>query len=183
MSALLPTLTILATEEGGEESIQLLPATPELIWGFISFALLMVVFSKFVFPQLGKLLDERRARIQGQLEQAETTRQEAEELREQYATQLSEARREADGIRDEAREDAERARSERVSAAEQEAEQIIAAAREDAQAERGRVVADLRSQVAVIAVDLAGKIVQRELDPQQHSDLVDRYINELSSLN
>lgn len=180
------TLPIVLAAEGGEEAsgVELLvPELPELIWGLVAFLVLFGFMSKWVFPKANTMLDERRARIQGQLEQAEATRQEAEQLRAQYAEQLADARGEADRIRDEARQDADRIRSERVAAAESEAESIRTAAREEAQAERGRVVADLRSQVAAISVDLAGKIVQRELDADRHRDLVDRYINELSSLN
>ena len=179
------TLIILAAEGGEEASgVQLLlPDLPELIWGLVAFLALLFFMYKWVFPQANTMLDERRAKIQGQLEQAEATHQEAEQLRTQYAQQLSEARADADRIREEAREEAERIRTERVAAAEEEAESILAAARQEAQAERGRVVADLRSQVAAISVDLAGKIVQRELDVERHRDLVDRYINELSSLN
>ena len=182
---MLNTLTLLAAE-GGEEasgSDLLLPEAPELIWGLVAFSILMFFMSKWVFPRVNTALDERSAKIQGQLQQAEATRQEAEELKSQYSEQLAEARSEADRIRDEARDDAERIRSERVAAAENEAESIRTAAREEAEAERGRVVADLRSQVATISVDLASKIVQRELDAERHRDLVDRYINELSSLN
>ena len=180
------TPLVLVAAEGGEEAggaALLLPDTAELIWGLFAFLVLFGFMWRFVFPQMNRMLDERSARIQGQLEQAEATRQEAEQLRSQYAEQLADARAEADRIREEAREDAERIRSERVSAAEEEADSIRASAREEAQAERGRVIADLRGQVAAISVDLASKIVQRELDADRHADLVDRYINELSSLN
>ena len=176
---------VFAAEGGEEESgiALLFPDVAELIWGLVAFSILMFFMSKYVFPKMNTMLDERGARIQGQLEQAEATRQEAEQLRQQYSEQLAEARSEADRIREEAREDAERIRSERVSAAESEADAIRSDARDEAQAERGRVLADLRAQVATLSVDLASKIVQRELDADRHADLVDRYINELSSLN
>lgn len=178
-------LVILAAESGEtEEGVALLfPDIPELIWGLVAFALLMAFMARWVFPRANETLDERRAKIQGQLEQAEATHQEAAQLRTQYSDQLAEARQEADRIREEAREEAERIREDKVEAAEREAESIRAQAREEAQGERERVVSDLRAQVATISVDLAGKIVQRELDEERHRDLVDRYINELSSLN
>ena len=42
---------------------------------------------------------------------------------------------------------------------------------------------ELRGQVATISVDLAGKIIDAEIDPARHDQLVDRYIRELSGLN
>lgn len=180
MWALMP---VLATEEGGEESLSLLPEIPELVWGIIFFALLFAFLWKFALPRLGSTLDERAARIQGRLEEAESVRSEAEELRSQYQQRLSEAREEARSIVDEARQTGERRREELVSDAEEEAQQIRSQAREDAEAERGRVVQELRGQLAALSVELASKIVQKELDEEQHRDLVDLYINELSGLN
>lgn len=179
----LALLPVLAAEEGGEETISLWPAPAELIWGLIFFALLLAFLWRFALPQLGTALDQRAARIQGRLEEAEQVRSEAEELRSQYQQRLSEAREESRSIVDEARQTAERRREELVAEAEEEAEQIRSQAREEAEAERGRVVQELRGQLAVLSVELASKIVQKELDEEQHRDLVDQYINELSGLN
>jgi F-type H+-transporting ATPase subunit b len=177
-------ILVLAVEEGTTETeLQLLPEPAELIWGLVAFALLMAFMSRFAFPALNRMLDERAARIQGQIEEAEAQRDDAERLRRQYEEQLANARNQAGEIIEQARRDAERVRAELVGRAEQEAESITRRAREDAEASRARVVADLRNQVAVSAVDLAGRIVQRELDGERHRALVDQYIDELSGLN
>jgi F-type H+-transporting ATPase subunit b len=183
---LMSSLIVFATEAGGEEGAGLrlvLPETAELVWGLIGFLLLLVVMVKKVFPAMNRMLEDRQAQIQGKLEEAERARTEAENTRRQYAEQLADARGEASGIVDDAKASAERLRGEIVARAEEEAAQILARAREDASAERGRLVQDLRGQVAVLSVELASKIVQKELDPAQHRALVDQYINELSGLN
>lgn len=175
-------LAVEGSEEGGG-SLELLPHWGELVWGLVAFALLMAFMSKFVFPKMNTMLDERGAKIQGQIEEAESQRSQAEQLRRQYEEQLADARNHANDIVEDARSQAERLRAEAVSRAEEEAAQITARAREDVAAERGRLVQDLRGQVATLSVELAGKIVQRELDPAQHQQLVDQYIDELSGLN
>lgn len=174
---------ILAQEAEGGGSLELLPDTAELIWGIVAFAALFAFMARFAFPRLNSLLDERAAKIQGQIEEAENQRNQAEELRRQYEQQLADARNQANQIVEEARAQAESVRRDLVSKAEEEASQITARARADAEAERGRLVQDLRSQVASLSVELAGKIVQKELDSSQHQELVDQYINELSGLN
>lgn len=177
---------VLATEAGGEEPSGLqtvLPAQAELVWGAVAFTLLFVVLWLKVFPALNKMLAERQAKIQGQLEQAESARGEVEQMRAQHAAQLAQAQAQAGGVLDEARAQAERLRAEIIARAEEEAAQIVARAREDSAAERGRLVSDLRGQVAELSVELASKIVQKELDATQHRALVDQYINELSGLN
>lgn len=175
---------VLATQAEEAAGLDLvLPAQAELIWGFVGFALLMAVLWSRVFPLLNSALDERAARIQGQIEEAERQRVEAEELRRKYEAELADARNQANEILDQARKDAERIRHDAVGKAEEEAAQVVARAREDAETARGRLVQDLRGQVAIASVELAGKIVGRELDAERHRALVDEYINELSGLN
>lgn len=176
---------ILAVEEGegGGGLGTVIPALPELVWGTVAFVLLMIVMFKFAFPNLNKMLEERQAQIQGQMREAERTREEAGQLRAQYQSQLADARNQANDIVEDARTQAERLRADILARAEEEAQQIVARAREDVHAERGRLVQDLRGQVAALSVELASKIVQKELDPAQHRALVDQYINELSGLS
>jgi F-type H+-transporting ATPase subunit b len=179
------TIVLAVEETAGEDGLAewLLPDFAELLWGFVAFAMLIGFLWWKVFPTVGRLLDERAARIQGQLEEAESVHAEAAELRQQYEAQLADARNQAATIIDEAKTQAERVRAEILAKAEQEAAQLAARAREDADAERGRLVQELRGQVAALSVELAGRIVQRELDANQHRALVDQYINELSGLN
>ena len=70
---------ILAAESGETaDPLQLiLPATAELVYGFIAFAVVAFLMAKYAFPRLGEVLDERRESIQGQMEAAEQARQEA----------------------------------------------------------------------------------------------------------
>lgn len=177
------SLVVLATEEGVDPQLQLLPETAELIWGIVAFVLLFLLLSRFALPSMNRMLEDRRARIQGQLEEAEAIKVEAEELRRQYEQQLKDARAEANAIIDRARGDAEQVRESKIAEAEEEAESIRQRARTDAEAERARLVQQLRTQVAALSVDLAGRIVHRELDEEQHRTLVDEYIDQLSSMN
>ena len=179
----LAAIPLVLAVEGRDPELQLLPDFPELLWGVVAFSLLMAFLFTFVFPKLNRTLDERSAKIQGQIEEAEAVRGEAEQLRKQYEEQLADARSEANKVIEDAREQAERLRQDVLAKAEEEAAQIVSRAREDAEADRGRLVQELRGQVATLSVELAGRIVQRELDEAQHRELVDQYINELSGLN
>jgi F-type H+-transporting ATPase subunit b len=179
------SIILAVVEEPGEEGLAqwLLPDFAELLWGIVAFSLLMAFMWIKVFPTVGRMLDERGTRIQGQLEEAESIRADAQRLREDYEAKLADARNQAATIVDEAKAAAERLRADMLAKAEEESGQIVARAREDVEAERGRLVQELRSQVAALSVELAAKIVQRELDATQHQALVDQYINELSGLN
>lgn len=173
---------VLAAESGGGTQI-LLPAPAELIWGLVGFALLMAVMVKKVFPTLNETLENRQEAIQGRLEEAEAARQEAERLRREYEQRLAQAREQANKIIEDTRTQAEGLRQDLIKRAEEEARQIVERARADQRAERSRLIQDLRGQVADLSLTIASKIVQKELDDKRHGELVDAYINELSSLN
>ncbi len=174
--------TFLAAANGGD-GIVLFPDTSELIWGLVAFLLLLLFMSKFVFPKLNTTLEERSSAIQGRMEEAEAKLNEAEEARRRFEASLDDARGEANRIIEEARETAESLRSDMVAKAETEAAGIVERARADVAAERDRALQELRTQVGEISVQLASRIVERELDASTHQSLVDDYIERLSTTN
>lgn len=176
-------LTLLAVSEEASGAQLLLPAAPELIWGLVAFLLLMALMFKFVFPQANQVLEDRSAAIQGRMEEADKKLVEAEKSKADYEAGIADARGEATGIIEEAKQTAESLRRDIVAKAEDEAAQLLEKARADVAAERDRVLQELRSQVGVLSVELASRIVERELDPSTHQMLVDEYIQNLSRTN
>jgi F-type H+-transporting ATPase subunit b len=152
----------------------------ELIVGAIAFAILFFFTAKYVLPRVAKLLDERREKIQGDLEKAEETRRKAEQELADYRAQLANAREESNAIIDEARKTADQLRVDMQQRAEQDAQGIVARAQDEIRAERDRVFQELRGQVAEIAVDLAGRVVGASLDAKAHAQLIDQYIDEVA---
>src|SRR5207248_6654119 len=81
----------------------ILPATNELIWGAIAFALLFFLLAKFAYPGLKKGLDERAEKIRTSIDDAERARGDAQRILEEYQGQLADARSESARIIDDAR--------------------------------------------------------------------------------
>ena len=179
---LLLTTTILAVEENGG-GIELFPDPSELIMGTIAFLALTALMIKFVFPKANQAFEDRAAAIQGKMEEADAKLVEAEETKRTYEASIADARGEADRIIEEARASAEALRADVVARAEAEAAAIVERAQTEVAGERDRVVQDLRAQVGAISVELASRIVERELDQATHEGLVDEYIQRLSSQN
>jgi F-type H+-transporting ATPase subunit b len=172
-----------ATEEAATETNEasdLYPHWEELLVGAVAFAILFYFMRKWVFPRVGALLEERRQKIQGELEQAETTRTEADRLLADYREQLANARDEANRIIEEARQTADQVRVDLQAKAEQESQATVARAQEEIRAERDRVFQELRGQVGEIAVELAGRVVGESLDQKAHARLIDEYIDEVA---
>jgi F-type H+-transporting ATPase subunit b len=174
---------LLAQAEHEREGIDLiLPATAELVWGAICFAVVAFVLIKLAFPRIRQAVEAREKKIQSDLEAADNARNEAQKQLEDYKKQLAEARGEANKIIEEARRSAEDVRKDIIARSEREAGQIVERAQEQIQAERQRTLQELRAQVAEISIELAEKVVGRSLDGQSQRDLVDAYIREVSGM-
>lgn len=177
---------VLLAQEHAEEPSGLdliLPATEELIWGAICFAVVAFLLGRFAFPKLRETVEAREKTIQNALEEAERSRNEAQKLLEDYKSQLSQARSEANRMIEEARRQGEDVRRDVIARAEQEAEGVVSRAREQIDAERNRTVQELRGQIAQMSIDLAEKVVGRSLDGEAQRDLVDAYIRDVGAMS
>ena len=183
MFALIASILAQAEEHAEEvsDAKDLYPAVGELIVGLIAFAVLFFFTWKWVIPSFKKVLEERREKIQGEMERAEATRKEAEKLQEEYRTQLGGAREEANKIIEEARATAEQLRRDLQAKAEEEAQATVARGQDEIRAERDRAFQELRAQIGSIAVELAERVVGEALDEKAHKRLIDEFIDEVAS--
>ena len=159
----------------------LLPAWNEVIWGMLSFFVLLILMWKFAMPQVRSMMTAREDRIREDLEKAENARTGAEEEKTRYEAQLAEARGEAGKIIEEARQAAEQVRRDLIARAEVEAQEVRDRAQVDIAAQQQRALTELRTQVADLSIDLAERIVERNLDRDTQLQLVDSFINQVGS--
>lgn len=179
-------LLLAAAEKGGHETVEapnpILPEMNEVIWGVISFAVLFVAISKFALPAIRKAMKDREDRIRGDLEQAEQSKQQAQTVFDDYQRQLADARNEAGRIIEESRKAADELRKDLMVKAEDEAAALRARVQGDVDATVARAKADLQREAADFAVTLAEKVVQRSLDRDAQTALIDRYIAEVGGM-
>jgi F-type H+-transporting ATPase subunit b len=158
----------------------LLPATAEIVVGFVAFGLLYMVMRRRVVPMFEKAFAARTEAIQGGMDRAEKAQIEAQQALVQYNEQLSKAREEAQTLREEARAQGSIIVEELRAKAQEEAARITAAAHASIEAERQQAVTSLRNEVGTLAVELASKIVGEALDDQaRQSRIVDRFLDDL----
>jgi F-type H+-transporting ATPase subunit b len=158
----------------------LIPHTAELIVGTIAFALLFFVLRSKVVPMFEKAFAARTEAIQGGMEKAEKAQRDAQVALEQYTAQLSDARGEAQKIREEARAQGAAIIEDLRGKAQEEAARITAAATASIEAERQQAITSLRNEVGSLATELASKIVGEALDDQvRQSRIVDRFLDDL----
>jgi len=172
-------LALIAAENVNDKA-DLYPHWQELIVGALAFAVLFFFTWKWVLPRVNTMLEDRRQKIQGELENAERSKREADLMLGQYREQLAKAREDANQIIEEARKTADQLRRDLMAKSEQESQQVLVRAQEEIRAERDRVFQELRAQVAEIAVDLAGRVVGEELDRDRHERLIQDYIDQVA---
>jgi F-type H+-transporting ATPase subunit b len=127
---------------------------------------------KFIWPPLIKALDERRQKIADGLAAADRGNQSLAEARKQTAQIEAEARTRAQQIVAEAEKRGAALVEEAKSHAKAEGDRLIEAARVDAEQQVQRAKTALRDQVADLAVAGAAQILQREVNPQVHAELL-----------
>ena len=157
------------------------PAKNEVIWGSAAFLVLLIAMWKFGVPAVRNMEQAREDRIRNDLEGAEKARTDAESEKAQYTAQIADARNEAGRIIEEARQSAEQVRRDLIARAEAEANEVRERAQADIAAQQQRAIAELRTDVAQLSIDLAERIVERNLDRDTQLQLVDSFINQVGS--
>lgn len=171
--------TLLAA--GGDHN-PLIPPVAEIVLSLIVFAIVVVLVAKFVVPNFEKAYANRRAAIEGGMEEAGRAQAEAEAALERYNAQLAEARHEAARIREEAREQGAQIVAEARANAQTEAERLTSTAHTQIEAERSQALASLKSEVGQVATQLAERIVGESLaDDERQKRTVERFIADLES--
>lgn len=143
------------------------------IWTLVIFLALLYVLGKFAWGPLLQGLQGREQFIRESLQQAKTERDEAHALLEKYEARLAEARGEVEEILDEARRDASVVRQREDQKAREEAEKMIARAKREIDIATETAVKDLYARASRLSVEVARKILQRELQPEDHARLID----------
>lgn len=172
----------LAGEPGAEGGLT--PFAGDLgnaVWTLLTFGLVVFVLGKYAWKPILNGLSQREQFIRSALEQAQRDREEAEAHLRDYNEKLIASRAEATAIVEEARRDAETVKHRLEEEANAEAEKIIERARREIGIARQTAVKDLYAVAARLTTDLAGRILEREIRPQDHERLIRDSIARLSS--
>jgi F-type H+-transporting ATPase subunit b len=170
---------LLAAEEGANP---LFPNVWEMAITLIGFLILLFLVVKFVVPAFERVYSERPVAIGGGVAKAMAAPAAAAAARDEYNQQLESARLEAQKIREEARLEGEKILADFKDRANAESARITENAHRTIEAERTAAVASLRSEVGVLATQLASKIVGESLDDDARANrVVDRFLADLET--
>ena len=152
-----------------------------LLLQIVGFILLVLVLKKYLFGPINGVLEARQNDIQGTLDQIHQDRQAMETSRREYEARLATIEAEARDRIQAAIKEAQEMKDEIVGSARGEAERLVSHAREEIVREKQQALVELRTQVADLAVNAAGKILHRSVDDRAHRELINDFIGQVGA--
>lgn len=134
---------------------------------------------KFFLDKVKAILDQRREAADKEITDAQAARAEAEEIKKTYEQNMKEARAKADDLLLNAQRTANSRSEEIIGQAQQAAAQIKQKAAADIEMEKKKALNDAKNEISGLAMAIAGKVVERELNAADQEQMIDRFINEL----
>ncbi len=136
----------------------------------------LVIFKKLLLNPVKKVIAERKAKADNQIADAEKLRTEAEAMKAEYEQNLQNARTEANQIVTSAQKTAAARSEEIVGEARAQAAALKQKAEADIAQERKKAVNEVKDEIGGMAMEIASKVVEREIKEADHQDLIDEFI-------
>lgn len=157
-----------------QEFVSLAPWT--LIFQICNLLLLMLLMKKFLFKPVQNILNKRRQVLEDIFEEANADRESAAQMKAEYTQKMSQAREEADAVVRRAVDEAGRRSDEIITEAQQAAAYVKKKAQADIEQERRSAFDALKGDISGMAVDIAEKMVGREINAQDQQALIDDFL-------
>ena len=136
----------------------------------------LVIFKKLLLNPVKKVIAERKAKADSQIADAEKLRTEAEAMKAEYEQNLQNARTEANQIVASAQKTAAARSEELLGEARAQAAALKQKAEADSAQERKKAVNEVKDEIGGMAMEIASKVVEREIKEADHQDLIDEFI-------
>ena len=136
----------------------------------------LVIFKKLLLNPVKKVIAERKAKADSRIADAEKLRTEAEAMKAEYERNLQNARTEANQIVAAAQKTAAARSEELLGEARAQAAALKQKAEADIAQERKKAVNEVKDEIGGMAMEIASKVVEREIKEADHQDLIDEFI-------
>ena len=149
-------------------------------WTFIAQILNLFLqaylIKKFLFKPIREILEKRRQMADAQLSDAAKAKEEALTMKAEYEENMAQARTKANDILANASRTASAQSEEILQEANRQAKAMKVKAENDIAQERKKAVNEIKDEIGSLAMDIAGKVIEREISEEDHRKLIDEYI-------
>ena len=139
----------------------------------------LFIFKKFFWDKILAILDQRRQAADQEISDAKAAHAEADAMKATYEQNMKRAQEKADSILANAQKTATLRSEEIIGQAQAAAAQIKSKASADIALEKKKAINDAKNEISGLAMAIAGKVVERELNPADQAGMIDRFIDEL----
>ena len=150
-----------------------------LLLQIFNFFVLCAILGHFCYKPVLKVMDDRKARIQNDLDSAAKSNADAKKLKEEYEKQLSDAQAKAQELVSKAVKEAQVQAQAQVDAAKEAIAKEKDAAAKQIERERMEALEDLKGQVAMLSCEIASKIISKNMTPDANDRLISESIAKL----
>ena len=151
----------------------------DVIFEVIAILIMFILLSYLLFEPVRKILEDRKKKVAGQLDQAQKDQEEAARLRAEYEGKIKNIEKEADEILTQARKKALRKEEEIIQEAKEEAARRIARADHEIELQKAKVQDQMKKEMVQVAVMMAGKIISEKITEEEQDSLVDETLKEM----
>ncbi len=161
--------------------VEVIPVLPDMIKIFITVFFLFLLLTKLLYNPINEFIDERKEKVRTDLDSAKLSRQEAESLKLEYESRIADAREESQKILADARSRGEELKQEILQDAQNEASSIKERALKDIEREKAAAFQAVKSETGNMALLIASKIMEQEMNHANQEELVDKFIEEVGN--
>jgi F-type H+-transporting ATPase subunit b len=136
----------------------------------------MYLIKRFLFKPINEMLAKRKEAADAEIRDAEKAKTEAEAIKAEYEQNMLEAKERANEILSNAQKTAALQSEEVVREANRQAAAIKAKAESDIAQEKRKAVNEIKDEIGGMAVEIAGKVIEREISEEDHAKLIDEFI-------
>ena len=162
-----------------QELVTLVPWT--FIIQIINLFIQVYLIKKFLFKSINDILEKRRNLADKEIREAREAKDEADSLKTQYESSLTNAHAEAAQIVSDAQKEAQTKADTLVHEAEAEAQSIKARAAADIEQEKKKALNEAKDEIGSLAMEIAGKVVEKEINESDHKKLIDDFITKVGA--
>ena len=137
----------------------------------------MYLIKRFLFKPINEMLEKRRAAADAEITDAEAAKKEANAIKEEYEQNMQEAKAKANEILESARKTATLQSEKIVKEASEQAAALKNKAEKEIAQEKKKAVNEVKGEIGGIAMDIAGKVIEREINEKDHEKLIDEFIS------
>ena len=150
---------------------------PDALAAFISLVIFVLIMKKLLFKPVTNVLEQRRANIDKDREEAKLMMKNATDMQNSYEGKLKGAKNDADRIRAQAKSQAQKEAGAIVRRAKMEADQMKMSARIDIEAERDHMIMDIKEEVVDVALSAATKVMKENMNVDKNKEIVREFID------